>query len=403
MKVGSLFAGIGGMDLGFEQAGHSIEWCCEIDEKCQSILRKHFPNTKIFGDVKQCSSENLEKVDIITAGFPCQDCSIASGAKREGLQGKRSGLFYEAVRLIRELRPRFAIFENVPGLLTSADGLDFASVLSELDGCGSRETAWRILDSRYFGVAQRRKRVFIVADFGGECASQILFEQEGLRRYIEEGKGKECSVTTKTQENVRNPSCCDGGQISDTLDVSMTEKRRFNAVMFEPGNLTRNVGNKPSETIVGTLGAGKTGDLFPHVAITHSGGIDLKFSPVSNTISTQVGSETTAMFNGVWQMNHAAEVYRQCEEGVSPTLQERMGTGGNNVPLVGIRRFIPLECERLQSFPDYWTADGINEDGKIIQMSDANRYKMLGNAITVNVAKWIGIGLKGFENDNSCK
>ena len=370
MKVGSLFAGIGGLDVGFERAGFDVSWCIEINEKCQSVLRRHFPNTKLFSDVRNCTAENLEKVDIITAGFPCQDLSCAG--KRKGLNGERSGLFYEATRIIRELRPRYAVFENVPGLLTSASGLDFAAVLDELDRCGSRETAWRCVDSRFYSVAQRRKRVFIVADFGGESASQILFEQEGVRRHFEKGEGKECKTSSEAERNAGRSSYWDGGQMSDTLDVSvlvnrqtMPEKRRFAAVMIEPD-----------------------------VAITHSGGINLKLGTVANTLSTQTGSETTAMFNGVWQMHHASEVYRECEDGIAPTLQERMGTGGNNVPLVGIRRLMPIECERLQGFPDGWTEKGIDLEGKEVFNTDSHRYRMLGNAVTTNVAYWLAQGIK---------
>ncbi|HUT56632.1 MAG TPA: DNA (cytosine-5-)-methyltransferase, partial [Phycisphaerae bacterium] len=129
----------------------------------------------------------VEPVDVICGGWPCQDLSVAG--RRAGLiEGKRSSLFFEAMRIIKELQdagvgPTFALFENVPGLLSSNGGNDFAVVLAELANVGALDIAWRVLDSQFFGVAQRRRRVFIVADFGGECAGQILALTEGLRGY----------------------------------------------------------------------------------------------------------------------------------------------------------------------------------------------------------------------------
>ena len=189
--IGSLFAGIGGFDLGFERAGFSTTWACEIDQKAQAVLRLRFPNAKLHDDVCQIGAHNLEPVDVVTFGSPCQDLSVAG--KRAGLAGERSGLFHEAVRVIRELRaahgkPDFAIWENVPGAFSSNGGRDFAAVIDALVNIGARDVAWRVLDSRFFGVAQRRRRVFLVADFGGERAEQVLALTEGVRGYSPKGR-----------------------------------------------------------------------------------------------------------------------------------------------------------------------------------------------------------------------
>jgi DNA (cytosine-5)-methyltransferase 1 len=189
--IGSLFAGIGGFDLGFERAGFKTTWAVEIDQKAQAVLRLRFPEAKLHDDVCEVGARNLESVDVVTFGSPCQDLSVAG--KRAGLAGERSGLFHESVRIIRELRaahgkPDFAIWENVPGAFSSNGGRDFAVVIQEMVNLGARDVAWRVLDSRFFGVAQRRRRVFLVSDFGGERAEQVLALAEGVRGYSPQGR-----------------------------------------------------------------------------------------------------------------------------------------------------------------------------------------------------------------------
>lgn len=189
--IGSLFAGIGGFDLGFERAGFKTEWTCEIDQKAQAVLRLRFPQAVHHDDVTQVGAHSLGPVDVVTFGSPCQDLSVAG--KRAGLAGGRSGLFHESARIIRELRerygkPDFAVWENVPGAFSSNGGRDFAVVVQAMVDLGARDVAWRVLDSRYFGVAQRRRRVFLVADFGGERASEVLAQSEGLRGYSPKGR-----------------------------------------------------------------------------------------------------------------------------------------------------------------------------------------------------------------------
>ena len=182
-KFISLFSGVGGIDLGMEQAGHECVAQVEWDKNAAGVLKHRWPNVPLFCDVSKVSADNLPDADFITYGFPCQDLSVAG--KRKGLDGKRSGLFYEATRLIRELRSRgcglrFAVAENVGGLFSADDGVALARCIRELLDCGACETGWRLLDSQYFGVAQRRKRVFIVSDFGGESVDEILAITESL-------------------------------------------------------------------------------------------------------------------------------------------------------------------------------------------------------------------------------
>ena len=166
--IGSLFAGIGGFDLGFERAGFKTAWQVEINPINQAVLAEHFPHAKQFGDITKLGVDELEHVDCITAGFPCQDISIMGAAKkggRQGLAGKRSGLFYEVIRIADALRPEWVVLENVAGLLFSNDCRDLETVINALAQCGY-VGCWRVLNARYFGVPQARRRVFIIANRG---------------------------------------------------------------------------------------------------------------------------------------------------------------------------------------------------------------------------------------------
>jgi DNA (cytosine-5)-methyltransferase 1 len=175
MNVGSLFSGVGGLDLGFERQGFSVSWACDKERSCRKILAKHFPNATIYEDVRTIDPVKASPVDVVIGGFPCQD--LSTGGQRKGLAGERSGLFYEFIRIVRDMptRPSFVVVENVPGMLTSSNGRDFGIVLNEMVKQWSpKSIAWRTLDSRFFGVPQRRERVFVVADLRGERAAEVL-------------------------------------------------------------------------------------------------------------------------------------------------------------------------------------------------------------------------------------
>ena len=172
--VGSLFSGIGGFDLGLERAGWEVKWQVESNPFRQSILKRHWPDVELRNDIKT-DTAGLAGVDLICGGFPCQDLSVAG--RRAGLAGEKSGLWREFIRVVREIRPAWVLIENVPGLLSSQEGRDMEIVVEGLAELGYG-VAWRVLDSRYFGVAQRRRRVFIVGYLGALCPAAILFESE---------------------------------------------------------------------------------------------------------------------------------------------------------------------------------------------------------------------------------
>jgi DNA (cytosine-5)-methyltransferase 1 len=187
----SLFAGVGGFDLGLEQQGHICVGQVEIDKHARAILEKHWPNVPKHDDV-QTATEWAEQngligtVDLVVGGFPCQDLSVAG--KRAGLAGKRSGLFFDALAFAQTVKAKTIILENVPGLLSSNQGRDFGQLLTELANAGYSNIEWRVLNSQFFGVAQRRRRVFIVASVGTEPFKQILAECEGSAGDSSQGK-----------------------------------------------------------------------------------------------------------------------------------------------------------------------------------------------------------------------
>ena len=426
-KFISLFAGVGGFDLGMEQAGHECVAQVEWDKNAAGVLKHRWPNVPLFCDVSKVSADDLPDADFITYGFPCQDLSVAG--KREGLDGKRSGLFYEATRLIRELRSRgcrlrFAVAENVGGLFSADDGLALARCIRELLDCGACETGWRLLDSQYFGVAQRRKRVFIVSDFGGESVDEILAITESLPGYPapsrEAGKGTAGDATKGVGEGgtiegvdwynnavtgdinhtlkiggdvpgvieQKETYCLQGGgetsqssqgsgvnkNVAFTLngldkhEVAYEDKK---SMSFAPSDLKRGFGQKPEIELSGTLKKAHN-DQSPHVVTSQQGG-------------EGVGVAFHATQDPIYSKEHSPALGSNATIGYQQNLT--------------VRRLTPIECERLQGFPDNWTSEKMelilegNEwkaTGKVVKQADGPRYKAMGNAVTVNVAEWIG-------------
>ena len=180
MKVLSLFSGVGGFDLGLEQAGMETVFQCEYDKQCLTVLEKHWPQIPRWTDVTTLTGKHILEhapvIDVIAWGSPCQDLSVAG--KRGGLEGSRSGLFHEGMRIIKELReltngqyPRISIWENVVGALNSNRGADFGVILDEMAEAGALVIEWAVLDAQHFGVPQRRRRVFVTAIFDSATAS----------------------------------------------------------------------------------------------------------------------------------------------------------------------------------------------------------------------------------------
>ena len=374
MKFGSLFSGIGGFDLGFERTGIQCAWQVERDPHCLKLLERRFTNAKRYDDVRTVGKHNLESVDILCGGFPCQDVSIAG--RRAGLTGERSGLWFEFARIIDELEPRWVVIENVPGLLSSNRGRDFAVIVQWLVKRGYG-VCWRVLDAQYFGVAQRRRRVFIVASFGNGRAAEVLFEREGVSRGSAPRReaGKEIAGTlgerAETGWDNQRFRIHDANGIAPTLSQSDGKggQRTINIAITK--TLTQNYGKQPDNSNSSTPGNFVIDVAAPIVSRIGKGAFT---DPVNDNIiafAWQQGATEKGRERIVRTGNYAGSVSANRVDAVSS-------------PSIGVRRLTPTECERLQGFPDGWTD----------WQSDSTRYRQLGNAVAVPVAEWIANRIK---------
>jgi DNA (cytosine-5)-methyltransferase 1 len=413
LRVVSLFAGVGGFDLAFDRAGFEIVAHVEKDANCRKLLAARWPAAVALDDVCTAGAHNLPACDVITFGFPCQDLSVAG--KRAGLAGGRSGLYYEATRIINELRPAYCLFENVPGLLSSDNGRDFARVLMEMDRIGYHG-AWRVLDAQWLGVAQRRRRVFGLfscVDSGAARCAEVLSIRESLRGHPaprrEAGEGTTRSVAhcLRNGGNLRHREDCDtlipavsptllGGNnrtggtrrpgengVDDVTGLIPIDMRQASRGEKETNNRTKQSGGPCG------VGVGVEGD--PAFTVSERGQA-VAFQPRYFTRDNKTGgapSETTDITNCAKAGDSAPCVAFGGD--VARTLNARHDSSpcadrGMDVVTSGmsVRRLTPTECERLQGFPDGHTAN----------FSDSTRYRMMGNAVCVNVAYWIARRLK---------
>lgn len=339
----SLFAGVGGFDIGFERAGLKCIGQVERDPRAREILERRFPGVLKHDDVltaEEWAHEHgmVGATDIVCGGFPCQDVSVAG--RRAGLAGERSGLFWPALAFAETVKARWFVLENVPGLLSSNEGRDFGVVLSALADAGYSHVEWRVLDSQFFGVPQRRRRVFIVASTGDIGRRQVLTESESLRGYSAESK--------PTRQEVAGTL---GGGSGDRGWSSDTDRMTF--LPYVKSRRARS--DQDFETWV-----------------------QRSVSPTLNTFDNGGESRATVLaFYSTGGGNDAPA------NDLSPTV--KVGSGKSCAPVAiaseqAVRRLTPVECERLQGFPDGWT-EGV---------ADSHRYRQMGNAVTVNVANYIG-------------
>jgi DNA (cytosine-5)-methyltransferase 1 len=386
---GSLFAGVGGFDMGMEDAGWECKFQVEWDKHCQHILNKHWPDIPKWGDVSTVSGTEIPPVDCIIFGSPCQDLSVAG--KRAGLQGERSGLFYEAVRIIKEMRhvtngtfPRWAIWENVAGALSSNNGRDFAAVISEMAEAGAVLQEYALLDAQYFGIPQRRRRVFLVACFdpaiARNCPDPLLPVSESLRGNTAKGKPKGKVASRKIANCLRVGSGVgERGDGTDNLVIGFSHTQGLSA--------------QPSEVAFPTLRTEGSG-----MAVAYDEYNDT-ISPVHHALRAGTKQSTGVLVENeyeeptVFQPGTMVRLGGGVWEGTVPTLRAEAKRGDNEPhihihnaePTMAVRRLTPLECERLMGWPDdhtRWKADGTEQ-------ADTHRYKQCGNGVASPVAKWI--------------
>ena len=370
LTLGSLFDGSGGFPLAGNLAGVEPVWASEIEPFAIRVTTKRLPKMRHYGDVSGISGEDLELVDIITFGSPCQDLSIAG--KRGGLDGSRSGLFFEAVRIVKEMRekthgekPRFIVWENVPGAFSSNKGEDFKAVLEEVIRIKEPEApplpppeegrwpyadcylgdgwsvAYRVLDAQYWGVPQRRARIFLVADFAGGRAPEILFESEGVSGYTPQGFRQGQGTAGDPEESPGAAGGTDAGgwgrvvlndQGGSRMDVSEDVVSTLRAEAHHP----------PVVMDEGEPAA--AGFCTEHSANARSIGYEEETSP---TLRAGVVPAAIAL-----DYHPADSRIGIGETDTIQTLTSRMGTGGNNVPLVmdgKTRQELPPQTLKIRS------------------------------------------------------
>lgn len=494
LTLGSLFDGIGGFVLAAQRCGIKTVWASEIEPNCIDITKRHFPRVQHLGDITKIDGGKIPPVDIISFGSPCQDLSTAG--KQVGLSGERSGLFLDAIRIIYEMRkatngryPTFIIWENVSGAFNSNKGNDFRIVLEKITnahipmpnsgkwatagmvrGCrGGANVAWRLLDSKYWGVPQRRKRIFLIGDFRAERAPEILFKPESELGYIDTRKPQKERIAAafvrdfEVAGGLEENSCvADFGRTADRIYYNANNSRTLTATTGGGGYATGNYLDisevRPINLQVATrckalgertgLGIGENNDpaytlqeqhshavfaVYPirdpnlnknangfivsengapaptlsatdrHAVATcyvNSSGNDIAGTlDASYYKGTGARSGIEREFIGVAMFeNNSRGGYK---EGCGTLRASGGDSGGGSENLIIIfrniaylarcilRKLTPLECERLQGFPDCWTKYG--KSGAII--SDTARWRALGNSLTVPCAERVFRGI----------
>jgi len=403
----SLFAGVGGFDLALERNGVKVVASVEIDQKASAILAKQFPNSKLFNDIKGVTGEQLinagfdPRNGIITGGFPCQDLSMAG--KRAGLGGARSGLFWEICRLLDETKAQNFILENVPGLLSSNQGKDMAAVLEALVERGYR-IGYRVLDAQYFGVPQRRRRVFIVGSLGntGIAPEKVLAIAEGRAGYLEACRKKGENLARKIATGINKSSRKDlvGTLLARDYKGVSSDAAGENklVIVFDPHRSDGiRIQDKTMNTLTAMMGTG--GNNTPMVAYPMHGAMigrkDTAGPNGSGFLGENAASYTLTASeqsrHGVAIIHNPSSFANYAEQEVIGTLRAGMPT--DSEPLMqfnsAVRRLTPVECERLQGFPDDWTSG----------QADQHRYKQMGNAVAVPVVEFIVKRLVGEINE----
>lgn len=465
LTLGSLFDGAGTFPFAAQQCGVKAVWASEIESFPVEVTKKRFPEMKHLGDITKVDGAEIEPVDIITFGSPCQDLSVAG--KRAGLDGERSGLFMEAVRIIKEMRcstngkyPAIAVWENVPGAFSSNKGEDFRTVLEELCKIKGSDTvipqppkrrgkpawndaglilgdgfsiAWRVLDAQFWGVPQRRRRIFLVADFRGQCAGKILFEREGLSRSFAEsrkawkgitrslacgsnakewdargnGDGNIAPTITGDHNNrvtdyttlcVRERCGKEGGgkgvliqeNKSGTISCNndqflvITGADLYNQALTEEVSMTLCAGRNDCQKVPCVIFAKSDSTYAEIIAMaTQQGGaeigkdlclIGIDDSGIAQTLVAKGPGAVCYITGNSGDIAGTldASYYKGCGERSGVEREFILCLSKCNVDL---RRLTPTECGRLQGMPDWWCED--------VPHSDSAEYKMWGNGMAL--------------------
>lgn len=390
LTLGSLFDGSGGFPLGGLLAGIRPVWSSEIEPFAIRVTTKRLPFVKHYGDIRTLKGDELEPVDIITMGSPCQDISIAG--RREGLAGSRSGLFYEGIRIAEEMRrathgskPRYIVWENVYGAFSSNGGADFAAVLAAFAGLAGEavaaprpqkwtgagelvgdhfSVAWRLLDAQYWGVPQRRRRVYLVVDLAGGRAGKVLFDSEGVSGYspqgfrswqrtataAQSGAGAAGGTLSDTPKTLQIRAGCEGGGKGPLVqdDKSATLTCVNSQTLFQPR--VYGVCSKSSFAMLSDN---------PHAGFYEA--------ETARTLDTR-GPTPARNQGGMAVVESVPPAYATSKNSFHLDVQKDVADTLVAVdykdpprvlanPYYIVRKLTPTECARLQGFPDGWCKD----------------------------------------------
>ena len=394
MKHASFFSGVGGLDLGFERAGIETVSVSEIDPYANTVLAERFPSAPNLGSITEVNANDIPEADIWSGGFPCQDLSVAG--KRAGFAGKRSSLAFTFLDLVEQRRPRWLVLENVPGLFSSNQGADFGRLIYEMEQL-RYGVSWRTLDARYFGVAQRRRRVFLVASLESDRAAEVLLECEGCERHpsprwtqgqsITSSIGGGADASGNRQANRRDISAADSDRDSTKLQHPSFDSDRVRAA----DGMARRMDNQQSVDTFGkeihrtlqardwkigvsnqdiNILAGEEAFLVGQPIISFPSAYSrqpTKFNDVADPLTLSAGAPAVMSFPRSLS-NHATRFNDQADP-----LTVNHG-GGVNTPAV---------------FRDI---EGVTaEDDDLVPLGlDSHRYRCCGNGVVAPVAEWIG-------------
>jgi len=423
VKHASFFSGVGGLDLGFERAGIETVSVSEIDPYANAVLAERFPGAPNLGSITEVDANDIPEADIWSGGFPCQDLSVAG--KRAGFAGKRSSLAFTFLDLVEQRRPRWLVLENVPGLFSSNNGADFGRLLYEMEQLGYG-VSWRTLDARYFGVAQRRRRVFLVASLESDRAGEVLLECEGCERHpsprqpqrqgaasgASDGSGIAGAITRRFSKGVNStideplivsPSPdADGVRAADGLARRLGNQQGVEDTM-RAGNFE--MYDFPKDAVAPSMNARRAYDTMAYqtraderVAPTLTspqGGGRRGTLPITLTsidrpaVFRKSARAQTNQDSETWVEGDVANTLNSFDVGdvrtthaiVSPSLHGKaMGGGGD----------IGQDEAVAQVFAALGGSNQVAEDDLLPIGLDSHRYRCCGNGVVAPVAEWIG-------------
>ena len=350
MKYFSAFSGVGGFDMAVPP-----DWQCvgmsEIDKYADMVLRCHYKDVKNYGNIEEIRYEELPDFGVLLGGSPCQDLSVAG--KREGLAGLRSRLFFSYAAILKVKKPEYFIFENVKGLLSSNGGWDFARVLLEFQEAGY-DIWWQVLDAKDFGIPQHRERVFVFGALGGTPIPKIFFERKD--------KGKDSHLQK---------------QRVNTITARYYKSQTNGSYIIEDKQKIENLHNskKQIDRIYGING------VAPTLHRKTGGG---QVAKIAIPVITP---------NREKKRQNGRRMKQDGEPAFTLTRQDRNGIYDGE----SIRYLTPMECERLMGWPDNWTKYGTDEKGNTVEISDSQRYNLIGNGVVPQVVRGILEQLMGIE------